>query len=54
MRWLVDTAKRYVLCGESFEDMCDHNAAVAFSLSRHQVRTNKTIDNATNINVVTL
>lgn len=39
MRWFVESAKNYVLNGLSFEEMCDLNADVAFTLSREQVES---------------
>ncbi|XP_064647525.1 GATOR2 complex protein WDR24-like isoform X2 [Lineus longissimus] len=37
MNWLIESAKRYQLTGKSLEGLCDHNAAVAESLGRHQI-----------------
>lgn len=36
-RWMVESARRYILNGRSLAEMCDHNAAVARELGRHQV-----------------
>ena len=37
MSWFIESAKKYKLVGRSLEDLCDHNAAVARDLERHQV-----------------
>lgn len=36
-RWMVESARRYLLSGRSLAEMCDHNAGVARDLGRHQV-----------------
>lgn len=36
-RWMVESARRYILSGRSLAEMCDHNAGVARELGRHQV-----------------
>ena len=37
LTWFVESAKRYKLKGRSLEELCEHNAAVARDLERHQV-----------------
>ncbi|XP_013392028.1 GATOR complex protein WDR24 [Lingula anatina] len=37
LEWFIECATRYQLSGKSVEDLCDHNAAVAGSLNKHQV-----------------
>ncbi|XP_074659369.1 GATOR2 complex protein WDR24-like isoform X2 [Tubulanus polymorphus] len=37
MDWFISSAKRYVLIGRSFDELCDHNASVARSLDRASV-----------------
>ncbi|MBN3275542.1 WDR24 protein, partial [Polyodon spathula] len=43
MDWFVKTARRYLLSGKPFGELCDHNAKVAEELSRPQVSTTWTM-----------
>ncbi|MGH0165373.1 UNVERIFIED_CONTAM: hypothetical protein FKN15_048732 [Acipenser sinensis] len=43
MDWFVKTARRYLLSGKSFGELCDHNAKVAKELNRPQVSTTWTM-----------
>ncbi|XP_026880608.2 GATOR complex protein WDR24 isoform X1 [Electrophorus electricus] len=43
MDWFVETARRYLLTGKPFAELCDHNAKVAKELNRPQVSTTWTM-----------
>ncbi|KAK6476233.1 GATOR complex protein WDR24 isoform X2 [Huso huso] len=43
MDWFVKTARRYLLSGKPFRELCDHNAKVAKELNRPQVSTTWTM-----------
>ncbi|XP_041134014.1 GATOR complex protein WDR24-like isoform X1 [Polyodon spathula] len=43
MDWFVKTARRYLLSGKPFGELCDHNAKVAKELNRPQVATTWTM-----------
>lgn len=38
MQWFVETASKYELTGKSFDELCEHNSRVAYSLGRLIIR----------------
>ena len=37
MEWFIHSAQQYRVTGRTIPDLCDHNAAVALGMNRHQV-----------------